>query len=59
MILPPRLKLLADVPYLRLFFGPRDIWWRFSADRALTMRNILDVRDRILDYGVPWLEQRP
>ena len=55
-LLPPRSELLKNVPYLGMFFGAHDKWWRFSEDKAFTSRQVEDVFDKIMTHGIPWLE---
>ena len=55
-VLPPKSELLADVPYLGMIFGSHDKWWRFSADKEFTLRQVRDVCGKIINYGIPWLE---
>jgi len=58
-VLPPRSEWLKDVPYLGMIFGSHDKWWRFSADKEFTLRQVGEVCDKVVDHGVPWLESRP
>ena len=55
-VLPPKSELLKDVPYLGMIFGSHDKWWRFSADKEFTQRQLKDVCEKIINSGVPWLE---
>lgn len=55
-VLPPKSELLKDVPYLGMIFGSHDKWWRFSGDKEFTLRQVNDVYEEIINYGVPWLE---
>jgi len=55
-VLPPKSELLKDVPYIGMIFGSHDKWWRFSADKEFTLRQVNDVCEKIMNYGVPWLE---
>jgi hypothetical protein len=57
-VLPPKIEFLKDVPYLGMIFGSHDKWWRFSADKEFTLRQVGEVCDKVIDYGVPWLESR-
>jgi len=56
-VLPPKSELLKDIPYLEMIFGSHDRWWRFSADKEFTLRQVSDVCEKIISYGVPWLEK--
>lgn len=56
-VLPAKSELLKDVPYLGMFFGSHDRWWRFSKDKAFTLRQLGDVSEKLMNYGVPWLEK--
>ena len=54
-VLPPKSKLLKDVPYLGMIFGSHDKWWKFSADKEFTKHHVNDVCEKIINYGIPWL----
>ena len=58
-VLPPKSELLKTVPYLEMIFGSHDKWWRFSADKEFTSRQGSEVCEKIIKYGVPWLEKHP
>ena len=55
-VLPARSERLRNLPYLGMFFGAHDKWWRFSEDRALTSRQLETVCDLIVAHAIPWLE---
>jgi len=57
-VLPPKSERLKDIRYLGMIFGSHDKWWRFSADKEFTLRQLGDVCDKIINYGIPWLEAR-
>ena len=55
-VLPPKSEMLKNVRYLGMIFGSHDKWWRFSADKEFTLRQIKEVYGKIINYGIPWLE---
>lgn len=54
---PPRSERLKDAPFLGMFFGRHDKWWRFSAEREYRSRRLDEACDMIVEHGVPWLER--
>ena len=56
-VLPPKSELLKGVPYLGMIFGSHDKWWRFSADKEFTLLQVSEVCEKIVNYGIPWLEK--
>jgi len=55
LIIPPRFSLLADIPFLGIFFAPRDRWWKFSDNPEQTTVQMSIVLNLIRTYGLPWL----
>jgi len=55
-VLPPKSEMLKNIRYLGMFFGSHDKWWRFSAEKEFTLRQVKDVYEEIVDHGIPWLE---
>ena len=53
MLLPPRFPALGRVPFFRVVFGPKDIWWSARNNG----KGIDEAKDAFFKYGVKWLEQ--
>lgn len=54
-LLPRRLHVLERIPVLGMFFGPKDIWWRFSSELTYTTAQLSTALAALETYGFPWL----
>jgi len=55
MLLPRRLHALERIPVLGMLFGPKDIWWHFSAKLTHTATELSTALATLETYGLPWL----
>ncbi|WP_200335183.1 DUF4304 domain-containing protein [Thiocystis violacea] len=55
-LVPAPLPALQWLPLLGLFFGPKDIWWPFSAEPLRTERSLQRVRSLLTQRGLRWLD---
>lgn len=54
--IPGRIPSLAEVPWLGFFFGPRDVWWKFSEDPVRTQRSLETALGILEKHGFAWLD---
>ena len=55
-LVPAPFPALQRLPLLGMFFGPKDIWWTFSAEPARTERSLRRVLALLMERGLPWLD---
>lgn len=56
-LIPGSLSFLQPIPFLGVFFSPRDRWWPHSSAAAFTEKYLRDVMKAMGRYGFPWLEK--
>lgn len=58
LLIPPPMPMLTRLPVVGTWFGPKDIWWRFSADPKQTEAALRRAMHALVRFGYAWFGER-